>query len=158
LKTRLATTHDVPALCELLAMLFGQEAEFAPDPERQAAGLTLILEDSSRGEIIVGDLDGRVIGMVNILYTVSTFLGHRVGLLEDMIVHPELRGQHLGEQLLNAAMIHAMQRGCARLTLLTDATNAGALRFYARAGFTRSPMIPLRYSPLNELERPPCSR
>ena len=147
MNTRLATTRDVPALCDLLAILFSQEAEFAPDRERQAAGLTLILEDASKGEIIVGERDGRVIGMVNILYTVSTFLGSKVGLLEDMIMHPEARGQHLGEQLLNAAMTHATQRGCARLTLLTDATNAGALRFYERAGFTRSPMIPLRYRP-----------
>ena len=145
MKIRLANTRDIPALCDLLAILFSQEAEFQPDRERQEAGIRLILEDSSIGEIIVGDLDGRVIGMVNLLYTVSTFLGQQVGLMEDMIVHPDFRGNHAGETILDAAITHAWQRGCARITLLTDAANEDAIRFYERSGFSRSAMIPLRY-------------
>ena len=39
MKVTLATEDDVPALSELLGVLFGQEAEFRPDPERQSAGL-----------------------------------------------------------------------------------------------------------------------
>ena len=87
---------------------------------------------------------GQAIAMVCLLYTVSTFLGEKVALLEDMIVHPEFRGRRIGRKILDAAISHATQRGCARLTLLTDATNDGAIRFYERAGFARSGMIPLR--------------
>ncbi|HYQ38837.1 MAG TPA: GNAT family N-acetyltransferase, partial [Pseudomonas sp.] len=39
---------------------------------------------------------------------------------------------------------HAREVGCQRITLLTDADNAAAQRFYARHGFGPSPMIPLR--------------
>lgn len=144
LKTRIATLHDVPALCDLLAMLFSQEAEFAPDRRRQETGIKLILKDASIGEIIVGDLDGQVIGMVNLLYPVSTFIGQRVALLEDMIVYPEFRGRHAGKMILDAAIAHATQRGCARVTLLTDLTNDGAIGFYECSGFSRSTMIPFR--------------
>ncbi len=38
-----ATEDDVPALSELLGVLFQQEAEFRPDPELQSAGLRAIL-------------------------------------------------------------------------------------------------------------------
>ena len=149
MNTRIANTSDIPALCDLLAILFSQEAEFHPDRERQEAGIRLIIEDSAGGDIMVGELGGRVIGMVNILYTVSTYLGRRVGLVEDMIVHPDFRGHHAGKTILDAAMTHAMQCGCARLTLLTDAANEGAMRFYERFRFTRSTMICLRYQPVN---------
>lgn len=144
LTTRLAMPTDLPALCDLLAILFAQEAEFAPDRWRQERGLRLILADPTLGEILVGELDDRIIGMTSLLYTISTFHGQRVGLLEDMIVHPEFRGRGVGRTLLEAAIALAGPRGCARLTLLTDATNDDAIRFYQRGGFARSPMIPLR--------------
>ena len=38
----------------------------------------------------------------------------------------------------------AREAGCQRITLLTDLTNEDAMRFYARFGFTRSRMTPLR--------------
>ena len=40
---RRATLTDVPQLCELLTLLFAQEADFAPDPERQTRALNLII-------------------------------------------------------------------------------------------------------------------
>jgi GNAT superfamily N-acetyltransferase/Fe-S cluster biogenesis protein NfuA len=143
-KTRIATPSDIPALCDLLAILFSQEAEFAPDRRRQEIGLKMILDDPSRGEILVAEQDGQVIGMVSILYTVSTFLGAKAGLLEDMIVHPGHRGRKVGKTILDAAIAHARHNGCARLTLLTDTANERAIAFYARCGFARSAMIPLR--------------
>jgi hypothetical protein len=41
---RPATQGDVAQLCELLAILFAQEADFTPDTDRQTRGLRLILE------------------------------------------------------------------------------------------------------------------
>lgn len=144
LTTRFATVADIPVLCDLLAMLFAQEAEFAPDRAKQEAGLRLVLADPAIGEILVGELDGQIVGMASLLYTVSTFLGQRVAVLEDMVVHPEHRGCGTGEAILGALIRHAHERGCGRLTLLTDSTNSGAIRVYERLGFARSPMIPLR--------------
>ncbi len=144
MKSRIATLDDIPSLCDLLAILFELEAEFAPERRLQEAGLRLILADPSIGEILVADQDGQVVGMASILYTVSTYLGQRVGLLEDVIMQPQVRGRGIGQALLDAALDHARRRGCARLTLLADVTNAGAIRFYERAGFSRSSMIPFR--------------
>ncbi|GAB3392889.1 GNAT family N-acetyltransferase [Azotobacter armeniacus] len=141
---RSTTSADIPALCRLLDQLFAQEAEFTPDRAAQQRGLAAIIERPAVGEILVADEDGHILGMVNLLYTVSTALGTPVALLEDMVVDAAARDHGLGTQLLEAAIATARVRGCRRITLLTDADNRDAQRFYARQGFARSPMIPLR--------------
>ncbi|MFD2838495.1 GNAT family N-acetyltransferase [Azotobacter vinelandii] len=142
MEIRPASAADIPALCHLLDQLFAQEAEFTPDREAQQRGLAAIIEDPRVGEILLAEEDGRPLGMVNLLYTISTALGTPVALLEDMVVDATARGRGLGTQLLEAAAATARRRGCRRITLLTDADNLDAQRFYARQGFARSPMIP----------------
>lgn len=149
---RVALPSDIPALVGLLTVLFSQEADFMPDPEAQFRGLARIVGHPEIGEILVMALDGRngesvrVAGMVNLLYTVSTALGARVAVLEDMVIAPEWRGARLGSRLLREAIAHARSRGCHRITLLTDRDNEAGQRFYRRHGFGPSAMIPLRLS------------
>ena len=87
---------------------------------------------------------GNIVGMVSILFTVSTAEGGRAAWLEDLIVHPVWRGQGVGRQLLDQAIGEAKAAGCLRVTLLTDQTNEAAMKFYRRAGFGRSGMTPFR--------------
>ena len=143
---RQAVTADVPELCELLFLLFAQEADFKPDAERQARGLRLIVEQPEVGRIYCAIAADCIVGMVSILFSVSTSEGGRAAWLEDMVVHPSRRGQGIGERLLHKAISEARAAGCRRITLLTDATNSSAMRFYGRAGFVRSQMVPFRLS------------
>jgi len=139
-----AGQDDIPALCDLLGVLFSQEAEFKPDRHAQSIGLARIIDDPAVGQILVFRENGVPVGMVNLLYTMSTALGARVAMLEDMIVHPAARGRGVGSRLLEYAIGFAANAGCRRITLLTDATNLAAQRFYARHGFGHSTMIPMR--------------
>ena len=141
-----ANASDIPALCELLALLFSQEADFKPDHKAQSRGLARIIGNPEVGLIVVARQDSQVVGMVNLLYTVSTALGDRVALLEDMVVSPNARGSGVGSLLLKQAIQFARSNGCKRITLLTDRTNESAQRFYQRHGFGFSAMIPLRLS------------
>lgn len=141
-----AVVSDVPALSALLSILFAQEAEFTPDHEAQCRGLFEIISRPESGTILVAKDDTQALGMVNLLYTVSTALGERVALLEDMVVSPAARDHGLGTRLLESAIEVARVAGCKRITLLTDSSNVAAQRFYARHGFVTSPMIPLRLS------------
>ncbi len=141
-----ATLSDIPALCDLLAILFTQEADFKPDRAAQSRGLTRIINNPDIGLIVVARQDSRVVAMVNLLYTVSTALGERVALLEDMVVCPALRGSGIGSRLLEQAIELARLNGCKRITLLTDSSNESAQRFYQKHGFGFSAMIPLRLS------------
>jgi len=139
-----ATPQDIPALCDLLDLLFAQEADFTPDRAKQERGLRLILDDVRVGAILVARDGAHVVGMVNLLFTVSTAEGARAMMLEDMIVRPDHRGQGVGLALIEAAIARAAATGCARITLLTDEDNTQAQWFYGRAGFRRSAMIPMR--------------
>lgn len=139
-----ATLADIPALCHLLDRLFTQEAEFQPDRAAQERGLTAIISQAHVGHILVARQSDEIVGMVNLLYTVSTALGGRVALLEDMVVVPQARGQGVGSTLLAAAIDHARQQGCLRITLLTDTNNHVAQAFYRKQGFMASSMLPMR--------------
>jgi GNAT superfamily N-acetyltransferase len=139
-----ATQADLPVLCELLHVLFSQETEVTPDRDAQHRGLAHIIADPRVGTILVAHDHDAIVGMVNLLYTESTALGARVALLEDMVVLPAARGKGFGTLLLQSAFQAARAQGCRRITLLTDAKNAAAQRFYKRHGFDTSSMVPLR--------------
>jgi ribosomal protein S18 acetylase RimI-like enzyme len=145
MNTSIATLADIDALITLLGFLFEQEAEFSPDTELQHMGLRSIIENPQSGEILVLRDKNDIIGMVNLLYTISTAMGGKVALLEDMVIHPAHRNRGAGTHLLDNAMQHARQRGCVRITLLTDEDNHDAQRFYRRQGFEPSSMKVFRH-------------
>lgn len=143
---REATIVDIPELCGLLNYLFEQEEEFKPNTETQSEGLSRIISNSDIGVIVIAIDSNKVIGMVNILYTVSTALGSRVAILEDMVVSPKVRGTGVGSKLMKYSLDLAKKNGCKRITLLTDFDNDGAHRFYEKHGFVRSSMVAFRKS------------
>jgi ribosomal protein S18 acetylase RimI-like enzyme len=142
----LAQPADIPALTDLLAILFTQEAEMRPDRSKQIRGLEQILATPAVGQIFVArekdavDAASRVLGMVSLLFTISTAEGGPACWLEDLIVRPDARDRGIGSQLLSHAIHQAQSRGCYRLTLLTDHSNTAAQRLYARHGFAPSEM------------------
>lgn len=140
----IATLAEIDELVHLLNLLFTQDIEFEPDYKNQKVGLEQIISNPSIGEILVMKIDGKVVGMVSLLYSISTALGGKVAILEDMVIDKDFRKKGLGKELLQEAIAFAKQRNCLRLTLLTDVDNETAIRFYQNVGFSLSKMIPLR--------------
>lgn len=99
-----AILDDIPQLCELLTLLFQQETDFEPDMKKQYRGLRWIIERPEVGGILVLREGPTVLGMVNVLYTVSTACGGRVAIVEDMIVRPEYRNRGLGSLMIRKAI------------------------------------------------------
>ncbi|QMU60452.1 MAG: GNAT family N-acetyltransferase [Gammaproteobacteria bacterium] len=146
MQLREAKLDDIPELCELLNYLFEQEEEFKPNTEVQGKGLKNIISNSDVGVIVIAIDSDKIIGMVNILYTISTALGSRVAILEDMVVTPKTRGKGVGSMLMKYSLDLAKRNCCKRITLLTDFDNEGAHRFYQDHGFSRSSMVAFRKS------------
>ncbi|MGR9052881.1 MAG: GNAT family N-acetyltransferase [Gammaproteobacteria bacterium] len=144
LNISIATRNEIPDMAALLNLLFSQEADFRPDADKQTVALEHIIDTPETGIIFVAKLADRTVGMVSVLFLVSTAEGGRVGLIEDMVVTPELRNRGIGSRLLKYAIAHAEDIGLKRLTLLTDAPNKSAQTFYARFGFSASAMLPMR--------------
>ena len=141
---RIATKKDIPECARLLGLLFSQEHEFMPEPAIQQRGLEMIVSNPSVGTVFVCELEGMTVGMVNLLSTVSTALGQKVAILEDMVVSPEYRGRGIGSLLIGHASDWARHQGFGRITLLTDGDNEQAHRFYGGKGFNRSDMTIFR--------------
>ena len=76
---------DVEQLVELLGILFTQEAEISPDPEKQRRALEIILADPSRARIFVAREAGKVIAMAALHFTTSTAEGGKVAWFEDYV-------------------------------------------------------------------------
>ncbi len=139
-----ATLEDLPALTDLLYELFTREGDFVPNRAKQMRGLRLILEQPNRGRIFVLRFEDQIVGMINLLFTISTAEGGFVIVLEDVVVHQDFRGRGFGDLLIRHAIDYAKKKDFLRITLLTDRLNEEGQRFFKSHGFFVSKMIPMR--------------
>lgn len=139
-----AILDDLPQLTDLVMSLLNEEQDFVSNRVKQEHGLRLILEQPNRGRIFVLRNDHSIIGMVNLLFTISTAEGGLVVLMEDVIVHPMHRAQGYGSRLLKHAIEFAQEKQFKRITLLTDKISAESQHFFQKNGFQFSHMIPMR--------------
>jgi GNAT superfamily N-acetyltransferase len=139
-----ATLEDLPQLTDLLLDLFSQEPDFTPNRTKQMRGLRLLLEQPNRGRIFVLRHNGLILGMINLLFTISTAEGGFVILLEDVVVHRDHRHRGFGDKLLRHAVEYARKKDFLRITLLTDRLNEASGRFFKAHGFSQSTMVPMR--------------
>src|SRR3981081_554278 len=139
-----ASEADLDELSDLLGELFSEESDFRPNKEKQLRGLRLIFEQPNRGRVFVLRRDNAIVGMINLLFTISTAEGGFVILLEDLVVNRDFRNQGFGGQLLNFARDFAKQKDFLRITLLTDCLSPESILFFEQHGFQRSEMVPMR--------------
>jgi N-acetylglutamate synthase-like GNAT family acetyltransferase len=139
-----ATIEDLAALTELVMNLLDASGDFMADRDIQERGLRLILEQPNRGRIFVVRNDDQIFGMVNLLFTISTARGGFVILMEDVVIHPDHRGQGYGTMLVDYVADFAKKKQFKRITLLTDRISAESQEFFKKQGFDYSNMIPMR--------------
>jgi GNAT superfamily N-acetyltransferase len=139
-----AISEDLDELSILLGELFSEESDFCPNKEKQLHGLRLIFEEPSRGRVFVLRRDRTIVGMINLLFTISTAEGGFVILLEDLVIHKNFQDQGYGSQLLEYAINFAREKNFLRITLLTDRPEIRSQNFFRRHGFHDSAMVPMR--------------
>lgn len=140
MKIRTATKDDIPIMAELLHELFAIEADFTPDFAVQSKGLSLLIQRDN-AEIFVAEIQEKVVGMCTIQIHISTAKGREVGVVEDVVVDVEHRGNGIGAALLRTLEEWAVARGLARLQLPADIDNYPALGFYRRQGWSTTNLI-----------------
>ncbi len=109
----------------------------ASDLEEDNAKLVLKKIRSNQNHIImVADLDGQIVGSITLLIE-PKFIhqGGLVGHIEDVVVRSELQSKGIGEQLVNAALEYAKNRGCYKTILDCD---DNVKPFYEKIGFKRN--------------------
>ena len=142
---RPAKSADIPRMCSLLSELFAIESDFSPDSQKQAKGLSLLLnERSGLSAVLVAENGDEIVGMCSVQTLISTAEGGPVGLLEDLIVRKEYRGNGIGTRLLFEIFRWCDTKNILRLQLLRDVDNEYALKFYARSGWTDTRLVCMR--------------
>lgn len=140
---RRAGQEDIPALLDLLRLLFSIEKDFVFDAAKQERGLRLLLSNPQTA-VIVAVQSGQVIGMCTGQLLISTAQGGPSALVEDVAVLPDHQGKGIGRRLVAAAEAWAVSQGASRIQLLADRNNAPALAFYQKMKFKTTAMICLR--------------
>ncbi len=138
---RLATRADVPAIVRLLAedKLGSQRERFeTPLPQAYYAAFEAIAADSHQ-ELIVAELNGEVIGTLQLMYLPSlSYQGGTRAQVESVRVLQRLRSQGIGAEMMKWAIERARQRGCHMMQLTSHKSRTDAHRFYEKLGFTKS--------------------
>jgi ribosomal protein S18 acetylase RimI-like enzyme len=141
---RKATKEDIDRIADLLVSLFSNELELKPNKELHKIALEMILSDKNIGVIFVLAKDQYIIGTISILFSISTALGGKVGILEDFIIDEKYRKMSYGKKLYDYVIEYCKNEKLKRITLLTEYRNQNAQIFYSKNGFYKSPMIVMR--------------
>lgn len=141
LRFREATSDDIASIVRLLADDFlGQQREDLSEPlnENYLRAFREIEADPNN-ELIVAELDGKVIGTVQLVITPSlSYKGSKRSIVESVRVDSSLRGKGIGREMMLWAIERAKQRGCVSMHLTSHNDRTDAHRFYESLGFAKS--------------------
>jgi GNAT superfamily N-acetyltransferase len=97
------------------------------------------IQDSPNNELIVAELDGKVIGTLQLTYTPSlSYRGSKRCTVESVRVDSKLRGQGIGREMMLWAIERAKEKGCISMQLTSHKDRDDAHRFYEQLGFKKS--------------------
>jgi GNAT superfamily N-acetyltransferase len=141
LRFRAAVGEDLPAIVHLLAddeLGSLREREEVPLPQSYYEAFAGIEYDSNH-QLIVAELDGKVIGTLHLMFLPSvSFQGGLRAQVESVRVDKECRNMGIGQAMMNFAIERARERGAHVIQLTTHLSRKDAHRFYEKLGFKGS--------------------
>lgn len=135
---RPARLEDLARVVELIADDVVSAERTGAFDGRHLAGFEAIEADPNN-ELVVAELDGKVIGTMQLTYVpgISRHGGTRL-LVEAVRVDARLRGGGIGRQMMLWAHERGRARGCVLVQLTSDKRRADAHRFYRSLGYEQS--------------------
>lgn len=125
-------TVATPELEEAFALLIPQLSTSSKPMEIEDLA-RLIAQDGIYLLLFRSDVDKKILGMLT-LVTFEIPTGKRAW-IEDVVVDGEARGQGAGQQLVEAAIDLAHQKGMKSIDLTSRPSREAANRLYVRTGF-----------------------
>lgn len=133
---RSAVADDLPAMLALYRHL---SPEDPPLSAEAASPSWLGLLASPLSDVLVAQVDGVIAASCLLLVVPNLTRGGRpFAMIENVVTDAAWRRRGLGTQLLGLARERARAAQCYKIMLATGRTDDAVLRFYERAGFTRS--------------------
>ncbi|WP_311877595.1 GNAT family N-acetyltransferase [Microbacterium forte] len=120
----------------LAVMLHAFNTEFdteTPGAEVLAQRLQVLLAESSTFAVLGGE---PAVGVALVTLRSNVWSDGPVALLDEMYVEPEQRGTGIGSAILQHMVEICRELGVAAIEINVDESDAGAMRFYERHGFS----------------------
>lgn len=131
-----ATSADAPSVVRLL----GEFRDFLGSPEpsddQLRSSVERLLEDADTEYLLAAEDGGEPAGICQVRFRYGVWLTAEDSCLEDLFVSERARRGGLGRALVEASLELAAGRGCRRIELDTNESNARALALYESLGFT----------------------
>ncbi len=140
---RFAIAEDVPGILELLRQVGqvhhnGRPDIFRADAQKYGPSQVLAMLNKAETPIFVAVEDGNVLGycfcQMKTCYRDSVICDHTTCYIDDLCVHENCRGKHVGKSLYETVCRYAKSRDCASITLNVWSCNPGAMAFYEKLG------------------------
>ena len=131
---RPATESDIPRILELIRGLAEYEKLSHECVATEEALAATLFGERPAAEVVMAECDGETAGFALFFPTYSTFLARPGLYLEDLFVHPHLRGHGVGLALMRHLAGLAVARGYGRFEWSVLDWNAPAIGFYRRLG------------------------
>ena len=124
--------EDLVPLFDAYRVFYKQQSD--PEAARKFLRERLYLGENM---IFLAYIEDRPVGFTQLYPLFSSTSMKRIWLLNDLYVVPDMRGQRIGEQLIQRAADFARSFGAAKLKLSTQTTNLSGQKLYERVGFVR---------------------
>lgn len=133
---------DLPALLPLVRA-YCDFYEVAPSDDALLSVSRALIADPEREgvQLLAHDDSGRPVGFATVYWSWETLGAARLGIMNDLFVVPEARGQGVAEALIDACRTECRRHGAARLGWQTARDNRRAQRLYERVGANREDWV-----------------
>ena len=131
---RQSERNDLEALLQLYTFLHDNATVPIID-DKVAALWSSIIKDPNH-HIIVGIKDNQLISSCVLIIIPNLTRGQRpYALIENVVTHPDYRGNGYATQILNYAKEISCEHNCYKIMLMTGSKQESTLNFYKRAGY-----------------------
>jgi ribosomal protein S18 acetylase RimI-like enzyme len=134
--TWIAELHEAETVAALLVAFRDDLGTDWPSENAFLAGVERLMDDRDT-DFVLGavDADSPPAGVVQLRFRFGIWRAGGDCLVEDVFVDGSARGSGLGRALMERATTRALERGCRRMELDTNETNAAAIALYESLGF-----------------------
>lgn len=134
------TRADLPELLPLVRGYCDFYGVHPSDERLIALARALIADPEREGVQLIGReaASGRALGFATLFWSWQTLAAGRIGVMNDLFVHPDARGRGLADALILACADRARGHGALSLVWETALDNHRAQRVYDRVGARRS--------------------
>ncbi|MDR7000151.1 N-acetyltransferase [Neobacillus niacini] len=133
---RIATKQDIPQLLELMDQYI---VDFYKCPRPSEGSVEKLvnhlIENPYEGIQFVAEKEPhQLVGFSTLYFTFNTLEAKRMAFLYDLFVTPEVRGQKIGEQLLQTCISFIRKKGYSHMIWETAHDNLAAQALYDKIG------------------------